>query len=128
MVQFVAADFEVHLGAVDGAGAKIVEPDDDFFTTPRFHHKSRRHHHSGLAGHFLPLLPDLLLIEKDDSEVRQIMFFSEWGLTRDTAGQGKKQDPSCNASSHPVSDGILRSRHIRDRFLRLNTPVQPPRQ
>jgi hypothetical protein len=31
MVQFVAADFEIHLGTIDRAGVKIVESRHDFF-------------------------------------------------------------------------------------------------
>lgn len=44
VVEFVATDFEIHFGAIDRAGAKIVEPDDDFFLTLGFQHQTRRPH------------------------------------------------------------------------------------
>ena len=69
MMQFVPAYFIVHLGTVNGAGVKIVKPDDDLFLPFGFKHESRRHHHSSLARHFLPLIPDLFLVEKDNPEL-----------------------------------------------------------
>ncbi len=77
MVQFVAADFEVHLGAIDGASVKILKSHHDFFAPLRFQHQPGCHHHGGLAGHFLPLGLNLRLIEKNDAEIRQLVLLAE---------------------------------------------------
>jgi hypothetical protein len=69
MMQFVSACFKVHFGAVNRAGMEIVKPDDDLLSPLGFQHESRRHHHSSLARHFLPFVPDLFLVEKDNPEM-----------------------------------------------------------
>lgn len=89
MVEFVPADFEIHFGAIDGPGAKIIEPEDDFFTSMGVQHKARRHHDSGFAGDFLPLGLYLRRVEKDHPQGRQFILFTGMGRARHTTCEGE---------------------------------------
>lgn len=122
MVQFVPAYFKVHLGTVNGAGAEIVKSDDDLFLSLGLQHQSRRHHHSGLARHFLPLVPDLLLVEKDHPEMRYFVFFSRSRWTNHTAAECEGDDHSGGSENPRAADRILENHNTGTSFLYGRTP------
>lgn len=73
MVQFVAADFEIHLGAIDRAGAIIIESDDRFFPPLSVQYQARRRHDSRLPSDLLILRLNLRPVQKDDAKRRDLV-------------------------------------------------------
>jgi hypothetical protein len=107
MVQFVPAHFKVHLGTIDGVGTIIIKSHHNFLAPPRFHHEPGSHHHGGLAGDFFPFGLNLRLIEKYDTEMRQLVLLPQRSGTDPAAGDGTEQQRSGEASEHPTSDRFL---------------------
>ncbi len=111
VMQFVAADFEIHFGTIDGTRAEIIKPQNDFFPSLCFEGEARRHHQGGFAGDLLPLGPYLRRIEKDNPERGQFVFFNGGRLTRHTTGEDQQNNPAAEHFQAPSSNRIVNHRH-----------------
>lgn len=125
VVQFMAADFEIHLRTIDGTRAEVIEPEHNFLPPLRFESEARRHHEGRFSGDLLPLGPYLWRIKKDDSERGQLVFFTGWRLARHTTGEGQQNDDAPENWQPPSLNRIVNFQHYGTHSKRSDPKPEP---